>query len=166
MTRRLGVSHSLSLLMVAGVGLVTWYGMTSGENAGLPPHDTIPTQLPVPGLAGMTSESALMVRTGLPTRLVIPSAEIDAPVRTVGVVLVDGKPSWETTTAGIGHHINSALPGQPGNAVFTGHVSLSDHRLVPYFARLDDARPGDVVFVYPGVVVYRYQIDTVKGSWC
>lgn len=162
MTRRFRASHSLSLLMAVGAGFVTWYGMTGGENAGLPGHDAIPTFVPGPVLTGTTSESALMVRSGLPTRLVIPSAEIDAPVRTVGVVLLDGQPKWETTTAGIGHHMNSALPGQPGNAVFTGHVSLTDPRLVPYFARLEDVRPGDVVFVYSGVVVYRYQVDSVN----
>lgn len=97
----------------------------------------------------------------LPTRLVIPSAEIDTDVEEVGIVLEGDTPQWETSWRAAGHLITSSLPGQPGNVVFTGHVSVADPRNAAVFATLDRARPGDLVEVHAGAAVYRYRITEV-----
>jgi len=94
----------------------------------------------------------------LPTRLVIPSAGIDTSVEELGIVAVDGDVQWETSWRAAGHLITSALPGQPGNVVFAGHVSVADPRNVAVFATLDAVRPGDIVEVHAGGTVYRYRV--------
>jgi sortase A len=94
----------------------------------------------------------------LPTRLVIPSVGIDTQVEEVGIVRLGGEPQWETSWRAAGHLITSALPGQPGNVVFAGHVSVADPRNVAVFAELDRVQPGDVVEVHAGAAVYRYRV--------
>ncbi len=98
---------------------------------------------------------------GLPTRLVVSRAGIDAGVAEVGVITEDGVPVWETAWRAAGHHIDSARPGQPGNMVITGHVSVADKRNVAVFRSLDKVAPGDVVEVYSGDEVFRYRVNTI-----
>src|SRR5690606_807280 len=100
-------------------------------------------------------------RAGLPTRLVVATAGVDAPIEGVGVVVRDGAPAWDTAWMGVGHHIDSAMPGQPGNVIITGHVSVADHHFVPYFADLDHVKAGDIVEVYSGLAKYRYRVEQV-----
>lgn len=50
-------------------------------------------------------------------------------------------PSWE-----VGHHADSANPGERGNAVMNGHLETINAGRV--FARLKDLRPGDAVYTY------------------
>lgn len=106
----------------------------------------------------------------LPTRLVIPSAGVDTSVEEVGIVSVNGEPRWETSWGAAGHLITSALPGQPGNAVFTGHVSVADPRNTAVFAELDRVRPGDVIEVHAGATIYRYRVSEIlvvdaRATW-
>lgn len=154
----------LFLVMVAAAGGITWFGM--GMRDSLPPAEpagevaTLAMLPEQPSPIAQTEQSG--VRSGLPTRLVIGAASIDAPVRGVGVVVRDGRPAWETAWAAVGHHIDSSLPGQPGNAVFTGHVSVANRGDVPYFAALDTIQAGDIVEVFSGANVYRYRVDEIR----
>lgn len=100
-------------------------------------------------------------RGGLPTRVVVPAAGIDAAVSEVGVEARDGGAVWQTAWRAAGHHLNSARPGQPGNMVLTGHVSVADRQNLAVFARLDAVRPGDVVEVFSGDRPYRYAVSRV-----
>lgn len=102
-----------------------------------------------------------MVEGRLPTRVVVAAAGIDAAVEEVGIVLVNGKPEWETAWRAAGHLITSALPGQPGNVVLAGHVSVADRRNRAVFATLDRVRQGDVIEVYAGDRLYRYRVTEV-----
>jgi LPXTG-site transpeptidase (sortase) family protein len=99
---------------------------------------------------------------GLPTRLAIPTAGIDAAVSEVGIVQRDGRAEWETAWRSAGHHLDSARPGQPGNAIFSGHVSVADPSNVPVFAALDSVRPGDVIEVWSGEQRYSYVVESVQ----
>jgi len=67
----------------------------------------------------------------LPARIVIPDLGIDAPVVEMGwkVVEVGGvrRTEWDLSTiknGKAGHLINSALPGEPGNVVISGHHNI------------------------------------------
>ncbi|MDH7487224.1 MAG: sortase [Anaerolineae bacterium] len=64
----------------------------------------------------------------VPVRIVIPDLGIDAPVEEVGwrVEEVRGelRSTWEMASFAAGHHSNSALPGQPGNVVISGHHNI------------------------------------------
>ena len=84
-----------------------------------------------------------------PTRVVIPSIDVDA-------LVVEGD-SWEQLKLGVGHHLNSANPGERGNLVLSAHNDIYGE----IFRHLDDLELGDEVTVYSGEQPYRY-IVTAK----
>jgi sortase A len=142
--------------MVVTAGALTWYGLKPPAVAGHgadAPAATIPAEAPRAVVRGPES--------GLPTRVVVPAAGIDTAVDEVGVVQEQGVSYWQTAWRTAGHHIDSALPGNPGNVVLTGHVSVASSQNVAVFSNLDQVTIGDVVEVYSGDSLYRYQVDTV-----
>jgi sortase A len=84
-----------------------------------------------------------------PTRIVIPVIEVDA-------LVVEGD-SWEQLKLGVGHHLNTANPGERGNMVLSAHNDIYGE----IFRRLDDLELGDEVIVYAEEQPYRY-IVTAK----
>lgn len=84
------------------------------------------------------------------TRIVIPAIDVDAPV-------VEGD-DWEQLKKGVGHHINSANPGERGNCVLSGHNDVFGE----VFRRLEDLELEDEVIVYTGVQPYRYVVKTKR----
>jgi LPXTG-site transpeptidase (sortase) family protein len=100
-------------------------------------------------------------------RLVIPSIEVDATVIVVGEdtggVLETPDNGWD-----VGWYDFSAVPGQAGNSVMTGHVDY--YNIGPaVFWRLRDLDPGDEVQVHlpdgGGVATYRVtQVDAYNAG--
>ncbi len=94
-----------------------------------------------------------------PIRIRIPAIGVDAPI-----VLGDG---WEQLKKGVGWHIGSALPGQRGNVVLSGHNDIYGE----VFRDLDQLRPGDVIYihtqtrVYTYVVVASYIVQPTEVQW-
>lgn len=84
------------------------------------------------------------------TRIVIPAIEVDAPV-------VEGD-DWEQLKKGVGHHINSANPGERGNCVLSGHNDVFGE----VFRRLEDLELEDEIIVYTGVQPYRYVVKAKR----
>lgn len=70
-----------------------------------------------------------------PVRIRIPTIKVDSAV-------VSGD-SWEPLKLGVGHHVGSALPGQRGNMVLTGHNDVYGE----VFRYLDQLEPGDTIVV-------------------
>ncbi len=101
-------------------------GMVEGE---APPPVTIPTPGPE-----------------APTRIVIPAIDVDA-------LIVEGD-TWEQLKLGVGHHINTANPGERGNVVLSAHNDIYGE----IFRRLDDLELGDEVVVYADEQPYRYVV--------
>lgn len=145
-------------------GVIAWKGEQG--SAGTPTGSgatPIPIAAQTPEVTPGESRSEGRTLVGfLPTRIVVRSAGIDAVVSEVGVVLSDGQPEWETAWRAAGHHLDSARPGQPGNMVLTGHVSVADKRNIAVFQDLDRLRVGDQIDVYAGDTVFRYQAREVK----
>lgn len=81
-----------------------------------------------------------------PSRIVIPSIGVDA-------LVVEGD-TWEQLKLGVGHHLNSANPGERGNMVLSAHNDIYGE----IFRRLDDLELGDEVVVYAGEQPYRYMV--------
>jgi LPXTG-site transpeptidase (sortase) family protein len=158
---RLSRSSLVAGLSVVAAGAFAWVGTAAdpggpADSPGITLAGTLPPQ--------STSEAASypsISRGGLPTRIVIPAARVDAPIAEVGVVLSDGVPVWETAWQAAGHHIDSARPGQPGNMVITGHVSVADRRNLAAFSALDTVVPGDSIEVYSGAARYLYTVERV-----
>jgi sortase A len=84
------------------------------------------------------------------TRIVIPAIEVDAPV-------VEGD-DWEQLKKGVGHHINSANPGERGNCVLSGHNDVFGE----VFRHLEGLELEDEVIVYTGVQPYRYVVKAKR----
>jgi LPXTG-site transpeptidase (sortase) family protein len=92
----------------------------------------------------------------------IQSAGIDTAIAEVGVVRDGANTRWETAWRTAGHHIDSSRPGNPGNVVLTGHVSVANTENVPVFANLDQVSIGDVIEVYSGEEVHLYRVEGVE----
>lgn len=155
---------SLSTLVAGGFVLaaaaITWFGMTGSGSSAAGSEPTVTSagdQRP----ARLESSVAGVSTGGLPTRIVVPSAGVDAAVAEVGVTVAGGKAAWETAWRAAGHHLDSAMPGQPGNMVITGHVSVADRSNLAVFKQLDKVAEGDTVEVYSGDQIYRYSVSKV-----
>ena len=81
-----------------------------------------------------------------PTRIVIPTINVDA-------LIVEGD-TWEQLKLGVGHHLNTADPGERGNMVLSGHNDIYGET----FRHLDDLELGDEVIIYAGELPYRYLV--------
>jgi sortase A len=64
---------------------------------------------------------------------------------------------WDVAEYAAGWHKNSAVPGETGNIVMSGHNNI----LGSVFRELDQLKAGDEVIVYAGGVEYTYAVDEV-----
>jgi sortase A len=79
----------------------------------------------------------------------IPFINVDAPV-----VQGDG---WEQLKKGVGQHIGSTNPGQPGNMIMSAHNDVFGE----IFRNLDQLKKGDQIIVYTPQHAYTYIITNV-----
>ncbi|HZR99004.1 MAG TPA: sortase, partial [Chloroflexota bacterium] len=102
-------------------------------------------------------ESGFVTRTLPPSRLVIPSIELDAKVLPLGTTRDrTGKLVWETVPFAVGHHQGTANPGEPGNMVLSGHISSPNEGAI--FKRLPQVKAGDAVVVMTAQEPYLYRV--------
>ncbi|MGC8856330.1 MAG: sortase [Anaerolineae bacterium] len=80
-------------------------------------------------------------------RIQIPALHVDAPI-------VQGD-SWEQLKKGVGQHIGSADPGQPGNMVLSAHNDVYGE----LFRYLDQLQPGDQIIIHTQQRQYTYIVD-------
>jgi sortase A len=94
----------------------------------------------------------------LPTRLVLPSLNVDSPVVEVGwkTSVQNGQlvSEWEVADYAVGFLKTTALPGAPGNTVMAGHNNINGE----VFKNLIDLKVGDDVFVYVDQTAYRFVV--------
>ncbi len=100
-------------------------------------------------VAATETPDPMAARAALPMRLVIPSIGLDTPVVTVGweARVVNGEfrgNQWQTADGAAGYHRTSALPGQVGNTVISGHNNIGG----AVFKDLHRLKLGDRVEVY------------------
>lgn len=153
-------SNLVAAMFVIAAGAIAWFGTQSGGQVAIPTAgETVTLAAGTPAADEEGTTVALPLAGTLPTRLVAPTAGIDTTVAEVGVVHEAGRPVWETAWRSAGHHLSSARPGQPGNMVISGHVAVADANNVAVFANLDQLSVGDIVEVYSGKDVFRYQVQ-------
>jgi len=94
-----------------------------------------------------------------PDRIVIPAISVDARVIPVGwqSVVRGGQVvvEWETAAYAAGFHKDSALPGQVGNTVISGHNNIKG----AVFRKLYTLKPGDEVILFDDGREYRYRVE-------
>jgi len=95
-----------------------------------------------------------------PTRVVIPAIELDSEVVPVGwkKIVHGGKLAsvWEVAEYAAGWHQNSALPGEVGNVVLSGHHNIKGE----VFRYIVDLNPGDTITLYAGDRPYTYTVES------
>lgn len=157
--RLVSASNMVAVVFVLAAGAIAWFGTQSGTQ--VPPTSESITLAAGASPADVEDVTPAQRRAGsLPTRLVAQAAGIDTSISEVGVVREAGRATWETAWRAAGHHINSARPGQPGNMIISGHVSVADANNVAVFANLDQLKVGDVIEVYSGNEVFQYAIQS------
>lgn len=97
----------------------------------------------------------------LPDRLVMPAIKIDIPVVELGwsTKQQDGQvfSEWDVAEYAAGWHRNSALLGEGGNVVMSGHNNI----LGSVFRELDQLKRGDEITVWSGSQAFAYTVDKV-----
>lgn len=138
---------------------ISWFGIIGG-GAAAPAPAALVTAAGTSRVAAPETYAAVS-SGGLPTRIVVSTAGVDAPIAEVGVVIENGRAAWETAWKAAGHHLDSAMPGQPGNMVITGHVSVADQDNLAVFRNLDRVAEGDIVEVFSGDQRFSYNVSKV-----
>lgn len=116
-----------------------------------------PTPLPWPAPADPLPSLTEQQLAQAPTRLLIPGVGIDSPVVPVGWEIVEEDNHlvsvWQVAEYAVGWHQNSAMPGQIGNTVLSGHSNVSGE----VFRHLADVHEGDRIIVMVGDRSFEYE---------
>lgn len=127
----------------------------------LPFTDPAPAAPSAPPAADFLAPQAAAARPSAadprPLRFAIPGLGLDSPVDEVFVV--DGV--WEVAEYAVGYHHGSALPGNIGNMVVSGHAGLRG----AVFRDLGRLKAGDEVVVETGGWRYVYRVRTSVNVW-
>lgn len=101
---------------------------------------------------------------GEPNRLVIPKIDLDTPIVDVGWEVVERgeqrSTEWQTADNAAGRHVNSALPGEQGNVVLSGHHNTKGE----VFRRISqqELAVGDMIYLYDAQGKrWSYQVSEV-----
>jgi sortase A len=95
----------------------------------------------------------------IPTRLVIPAIQLDAPIETVGWHTVDGVSQWDVPDHFAGGWLMTSAPlGKVGNTAITGHHNIEGE----VFRDLVKLKPGDRITVYSKDKPFYYEITMRK----
>ena len=128
--------------------------LLKGEAA--PPGDT--PNLSQPSLPPLPPARPIAAHP--PERIVAPDIGLDAPVIAVSARVVDvGRVAtivWDVPEAAAGWHDDSALPGQPGNIVLSGHHNMGGE----VFRHLVALEPGNEIILYADGRPYRYVVQS------
>jgi sortase (surface protein transpeptidase) len=144
-----GVYISMQVLLVRTFGIDTTANITR-----------VHAQHPMEQLSDPSNKSIPLITTSPITRIVIPAADINAPVLTVGMrpTTSSDEQEWDIARYAVGHHNKTGVPGQGENIVFSSYAS--DYGRI--FANLDKAIPGSTITVYEGDVAHNYTVVSQK----
>lgn len=112
--------------------------------------------------AGPVAAGPVAAGPVLPDRLEISAIHLDVPVVEIGWKRVtDAKghtySEWDEAEYAAGWHMNSALPGDGGNVVLSGHNNIAG----AVFRELDQLEENDVMTLWTGDERVEYAVDQV-----
>ncbi len=135
--------------IVRAVVLPSGHTPPTAPDGGQPNDDEIPASLrPL-----VQSLPPPIIPTQGPTqalRLVIPAIDVDK-------LVVQGD-TWEQLKKGVGQHLGTADPGQPGNVVLSAHNDIYGE----IFRHLDRLEPGDEVQLYTASQIFTYIVTGTR----
>ena len=100
------------------------------------------------------------LRTALPSRLTIPSVGIDGKVVAAKAWALEGGTGWEIPLEDIAWYVGTALPGNKGNAVMSGHVVTRSGGGV--FRNLYRIRKGYPIYIHTDEGSLTYYVTGVR----
>lgn len=129
------------LLILVGLALLgyvgtEYFGMYRSQQALAAEWEKQAAAASVPGAPQPTADDVL-------TRVVIPKINLDA-------IVVEGA-SRKQLSEGPGHMKETATPGEPGNAVITGHRDT-------FFRHIYELNKGDDIMIRRNGQVFRYEV--------
>ncbi len=127
------------LVLLGYVGSQYW-GMFHRQKQLAQQWEQQAAQINVPGHAQLSPEDML-------TRVIIPKINLDA-------IVVEGA-SRKDLSEGPGHMRQTAMPGQPGNAVITAHRDT-------FFRHIYELNRGDEITVRRAGETYKYEVTSKK----
>ncbi len=119
-----------------------------------PTATAVPTETPVP------TATPTPVKPGVPIRVIIPSINVDSPVKEAGTYWYDRVLYYETLPFVVAHYKMTAKVGEKGNAVFSGHVTSRNAGNV--FANLYKMHLGDEVRFFSDENEYHYVVTSIR----
>ena len=137
-----------SALLLSGCGFWDWF---------FPPEPELPVPpISIPLLAAPEAQS------GVPNRLTMPTLNSDIPIIELGWNTSQNKigtvfSEWDVADSAAGWHKNSALVGQNGNVVLSGHNNIKG----AVFRELDQLEKEDEIDLWSNGKRYRYRVDKV-----
>lgn len=135
---------ALALIVVGAIMLAyvagQYWGMFHRQNQLARQWEQQAAQLNVPGHARLSPEDML-------TRVVIPKINLDA-------IVVEGA-SRKDLSDGPGHMRETAMPGQPGNAVITAHRDT-------FFRHIYELNRGDEIIIRRAGQSFKYEVTSKK----
>lgn len=139
---RRGLTAIWVVLLSAGVGMFAYPFATDLYTHRLQSH--LEHQLANPNFVNQYKLHEVAVGDAV-TRIRIPRIGLD-------VVVVEGT-TPSALRAGAGHYVDTPLPGEVGNVGIAGHRTTYGHP----FNRLDEVRPGDLIYLDTPFATYTYQ---------
>lgn len=153
--RRTPLFQLLTLSILSGMIFLSGCGGSSTSNTALAQDAEPAPPASAPKLARPP------VAKAMPDRLIMPAIQIDIPVVELGwsTKQQDGQifSEWDVAEYAAGWHRNSALLGEGGNVVMSGHNNI----LGSVFRELDQLKRGDEVTVWSGSQTFIYKVDKV-----
>jgi len=147
--------------------------LTPSPTATLPPPTSVPTNgadlsqyrqqnWVAPEVITKLTASGPVVKSSQPTLLEIPAIDLETAVEGKGwghMLRYDGTvySEWQDVRYAAGWHINSAVPGEAGNIVVSGHNNVYG----AVFRDLWRLRAGEQIYLYSGDTRYTYVVDQV-----
>jgi LPXTG-site transpeptidase (sortase) family protein len=125
------------------------------------PEEPAAPQIVAPAATGASATAGAVAalapgEAGLPIWLEIARIQVDAPVVEMGV---EGG-EYQVPSFDVGHHADSARPGELGNSIYNGHLQTINAGRV--FARLHELRVGDPIRVYTRTHRVDWVVEAVR----
>lgn len=139
-------------LLPSPTALITAVVLPSGHTPPNSPGGAAPNESEIPEHLRPLVQSLAVIDIPTPSpqhvqRLFLPAIwDSAAPV-----VQGDG---WEQLKKGVGQHLGSGMPGEPGNVVLSAHNDIFGE----LFRNLDQLKPGDDVILSTGVQDFTYRV--------
>lgn len=153
------VNRTSLALVVLGIALAAWalasilVGSSCGGDSNPSAPQTIPSSSPT-GSADATTAVPEQVVYPLDPKIGEVLGTLTIPALKASFPVIEGTGA-EELKRGVGHLVETAMPGEPDNCVISGHRDT-------VFSRLGELKKGDVFVMETATGTYTYEISRIR----